>query len=147
MTDTWKGGKNNKAPFEITHIRVPMPLKEVLKKAIGIYTKAMIQNDSIGATELRLDLGKFLNGFISEYGCTYNKNNLMSADDSLELRETVVKNQETIAALEQERDILRENSRAAIALLQDALKLKPNNGSAIKQEIKKALVLIDSQES
>ena len=147
MTDTLRGGKGNPAPYEITHIRVPLPLKEVLKKAIGIYTKAMIQNDSTGATELRLDLDKFLKGFTSEYGCTYNKNSLMSVDDSIELREAVVKNTKAIAALEQERDILRENSRAAVALLRDALKLRANSGGAIKQEIHKALLLIDSQES
>lgn len=146
MTDTWKGGKGNHAPFEITHIRVPLPLKEVLKKAIGIYTKAMIQNDSTGATDVRLDLEKFLNGFSNNYGLTYQKNILMSVDDSLQLKEALVKYTKTIAALEQERDILREKSRSAIALLQDSLKLKPNNGSAIKQEIKKALLLIDGQE-
>lgn len=146
MTDTLRGGKNNKAPYEITHIRVPLPLKEVLKKAIGIYTKAVIQNDSPGATDFRYEVEKFLNGFVSRYGCTYNKNTLITIDDSIELREAVVKNAETIAALEQERDILRENSRSAIALLEGALKLRANHGGVIKQEIKKALLLIDGQD-
>ena len=147
MTDTLRGGKNNPAPYEITHIRVPLPLKEVLKKAIGIYTKAMIQNDSVGATDLRLDLEKFLKGFVNYYGSTYNENKLISIDETIELREKLVKNQETIAALEQERDILRENSRSTITLLENALKLRANSGGAIKQEIKKALSLIDGQES
>lgn len=146
MTDTLKGGKGNKAPYEITHVRVPLPLKEVIKKAIAVYTKAIIVKDAIGAREFIYDLEKFLNGFITRYGNTYSQNSLIKTDDVIELRESAIKNTETIAALEQERDILRENSRSAIALLQDSLKLKPNNGSAIKQEIRKALLLIDGQE-
>lgn len=36
-----KGGRGMKAPYETTHIRVPLPLKEALEKVINAYKESL----------------------------------------------------------------------------------------------------------
>lgn len=147
MAISLNGGKGNKAPHEITHIRVPVPLKYHLEQLVLSY-KYVVMSQNQG------DINNLLARLIEFVDCLPPNCDQLKLDFKLQqkaetaISELAVKSSsKMIAALEQERDVLRENSRSAIALLEGALKLKPNNGSAIKREIGKALLLIDSQDS
>lgn len=145
MADLLSGGKNNRAPYEITHIRVPLPLKFQLEQLILSF-KYVVRSQNQG--DLRSFFAKLIE-FVDTLPPQCDQLRL-----ELKLREraetaiselAIESSTKMVAELEQERDILRENSRSAIALLENALALRANSGGAIKKEIKKALALIDSQ--
>lgn len=44
-----KGGRGNKAPYETTHVRIPVPIKEIVEKISADYKegKPVVQVDAI----------------------------------------------------------------------------------------------------
>ncbi len=145
MAISLNGGKGNHAPYEITHIRVPLPLKFQLEQLISSFKYIVRSQD-------RAALGNFLTKLIEFVDTLPPQCDQLRLELKLRERaETAISelalksSAETIAALQQERDLLKEKSRSAIALLEDALKLRANSGGAIKEKIKEALILIDDQ--
>ena len=147
MADSLNGGRGNYLPYKVTHIRVPKPLKDSLERLVVIYKFTIMSGDQGNTNSFRSKLIEFIDNFPPN--CDQLKIDFeLKEKASTAISELALKSSsKTIAALEQERDILRENSKAAIALLKSSLKLRANSGGAIKQEIHKALLLIDSQES
>jgi|SRR6476646_698271 len=98
-----KGGPGNKAPYEITHIRVPVPIKPKVERYINEFRQAVSEGDVIiNGTEIyyRADLNialdwgdafKAVNLFIEEKGLedsmhTRNNVNLARLRDWLEAK-------------------------------------------------------------
>lgn len=42
-----KGGRGHKAPYETTHIRVPVPIKEEVDKLVNKYKECVLQGDKV----------------------------------------------------------------------------------------------------
>lgn len=47
----WKGGRGAKAPYETTHIRVPLPLKQKIEQICEEYKQKVISGEDVTESE------------------------------------------------------------------------------------------------
>lgn len=47
----WKGGAGNKAPYESTHIRVPVPIKDKVQSMVDDYKKSVLSGKPVSLDE------------------------------------------------------------------------------------------------
>lgn len=141
-TQPFAGGKNQKAPYSTTHLRVPQPIKEELEKLATTYKFAI----KIGGDSVALDFKNQLRKFAGKYEIfteePHQETMLVTMDKYQELLMELDRAREIIKNLENERNLQEYHARDAVKILQPALKLKPNAGGAIKTAIRNALALL-----
>lgn len=142
QTQPYVGGKNQKAPYATTHLRVPQPIKEELEKLATTYKFAI----KIGGDTTAIDFKNQLRKFAGKYEIfaeePHQESQLVSMDRYQELLVELDRARELIKNLENERNLSKYHATDAIKILQPALELKANAGGAIKAAIRKALVLL-----
>lgn len=143
-SNPFPGGRSKSAPYKSTHIRVPDTIKDKLSKIADIYRALLAKNSGSSLGNFDLHLDKFIEGANPIYGVTTDDFKLVSTRQYEDLQALYQ------AAIAKNKELRRENeSRArrqkfAIALLTEALKLKPNAGGAIKKEIQKAITELEN---
>lgn len=144
MSDNpYKGGRNHKAPYNTTLVRVPLEIKDALENIIGLYKRAYKSE----ANKVRLDLVESLKGFsrlfLESHSILVDSKNYVSIDKyNAVLKELENANHE-LAFLDSLKEELEDNCKRCTIILEAALNLKPNAGGAIKKEIRKAIIVLD----
>lgn len=140
----FKGGRSVKAPYQQTHLRIPLPIKDSIEKIVSTYRFAVrigeqsvidsfIQNLKIAASNYKpLDIAE-------------SSNNTFISQQEYEKALQKIERLEAILAIKDE-FLIASSKRQCIALelLLESLSLKPNAGGAIKNEIRKAIKLLQS---
>lgn len=139
----FKGGRSNKAPYETTHLRVPVPLRFVLQKAIDLYKTAVASGDIFAPTQFIEEQVNNLKGYHSWAGSLVNENKIISASKYHDMVNDLSLLSDEINCLHNVIDELTINSNAARLILEEACLLKPNAGGAIKKQVKKAIEILD----
>lgn len=138
----YTGGKNQKAPYITTHLRVPYPIKDELEKLATTYKFAI----KFGGDTTALDFKKQLRKFADKYEIfteqPHSESQAVDIDKYEQVLQELDRARQIIDNLENERNLKEYHSRDAIKILEPALKLRANAGGAIKQAICKALVLL-----
>lgn len=171
MTEPWKGGKGKKAPYETTHQRIPQPIHRAVQMFSDRYKQLIAGGvtDTTGEKLIRrvedaIYVDAFIPGTKNEgevmLGTRYNEDSDKSNEELEKLREenTHLRSQldDQVKLAEEwceKAKVLELESQPgvvdpeAIAILKEALELKANAGGAIKNEIKKALKLLNSMDS
>lgn len=138
----YTGGKNQKAPYETTHLRVPLPIKDQLETLSTVYKFAI----KMGGLACAGDFVSQLNKFVKKYE-VFNEAPLpiveaISQAEYENVLEELRRAKEIINQLENKADLSTYNCADAVKILQPALKLRANAGGAIKVAIRKALILL-----
>jgi hypothetical protein len=143
QSNPYKGGKNNKAPYKSTHIRVPEDIKITLQGFADIYRVVCALNDPDGLELFTTDLKKFLDCFlvIDSKLCVNCK--LVNEQTELWIQKEFRRHQERSNAWENLCYEQLANQKRVQDLLTNALSLKSNAGGAIKKEIRKAIAELD----
>lgn len=143
MTDTpYKGGRNRKAPYRSTHIRVPEDIKSSLQSFADIYRVICALNDNDGLQTFKTDLKKFVDCFVVIEAKLYCNAKLVNEETELWIQSQFKLKHEQLNAWENLFNEQVEKEKKAEELLVAALTLKSNSGGAIKKEIKKAIELL-----
>lgn len=138
----FKGGRNHKAPYQTTHLRVPEDLKSVLQGFVDIYKVVCSLDEKEGLKTFKRDLEKFLSCFEILGGKLYVNMKLVDEATEFWIQKEFRRQQEQLNAWENLHKEQLANHEKAKDLLIAALLLKPNAGGAIKKEILKALELL-----
>lgn len=143
MADSpFKGGRNNKAPYETTHLRVPTGIKFSVTRVIDIYKRSLQDTYVLSSVDFLENLRKFIDGYMFCSGSLANANRVVAVEEILRLEEAL---KSAEALIEHQHVELEESAwklQASSMYLKDALLLKPNAGGAIKKEIRKALTYL-----
>lgn len=144
MTDTpFKGGKNNFAPYNTTHLRVPLEIKDSLQNIIDLYKRAY----KLEADNFRLDLVSSLKGFsrifLGSHGVLVDSRDCVTIEKHTEVLKKLEEANRKIALLTPLEGSSRDACNQAREILASALDLRANAGGAIKKEIRKAIALLD----
>jgi hypothetical protein len=123
-----KLGRGQKAPYETTHYRIPKPIKPLVERIAEEYKQCLFA----GGDEQEF-LKKMSQSLEEE----------KPAQDVKELKKEIVQLSRFLSGERQRADEAVAEGLRAATILKEALKLKPQAGGAIKQEIRKALQLID----
>lgn len=141
-SQAYPGGKNQKAPYLSTHLRVPFPIKNELEKLATTYKFAL----KIGGDQTALDFKNQLRKFAAKYEI-FNEEPLPETQmvemaKYQELLEELDRARKLIHCLENRCNLSEYNARDAVKILEPALQLKANAGGAIKNAIRKALTML-----
>ena len=129
MTDkALKLGRGQKAPYQTTHCRIPTPIKPIVERIAEDYKQCVFAGED--SEEALKKISQSLEG-------------KEPAQDVKELKKEIVQLQRFLSGERQRADEAVAEGLRAATILKEALKLKPQAGGAIKQEIRKALQLID----
>jgi len=120
-------GRGQKAPYETTHYRIPKPIKPMVERIAEEYKQCLFA----GGDEEEF-LKKMSQSLEEE----------KPAQDVEELKREVYQLKLSLKAARERSDEVELEGLRAATILKEALKLKPQAGGAIKQEIRKALQLI-----
>lgn len=137
------GGKNQKAPYSTTHLRVPQPIKEELERLSTTYKFAIKFGGDATALDFKNQLRKFAGKYEIFTEDPHPEVQLVTMDKYQDLLVELDRAREIIKNLENERNLREYHARDAIKILQPALQLRANAGGAIKNIIRKALVLLE----
>lgn len=143
MSNPGRGGRGKAAPYSTIHYRIPEPIKPTVERLAAVY-RIMVANAGMLATHDQLIKAV---------------DNVISQSTSLETNSIseVEKLQQKVSELEAEIERLKlkeKDSREqlyecvqdgfkAADILRPLLKLKTRQGAVMKEEIEKALKLID----
>lgn len=139
----FKGGRNHRAPYKSTHIRVPEDIKPTLQGFTDIYKFLCALNHDESLQSFKRDLKKFLDCFLVIEGKLYCNSKLVDEKTELWIQKEFRRFQEQAYGWENLRNEEVEKQKKAIDLLNAALSLKANSGGAIKAEIRKAIATLD----
>jgi hypothetical protein len=121
-------GRGQKAPYGTTHYRIPKPIKPMVERIAEEYKDCVFSGGD--EEEYLKKLSQSLEG-------------KEPAQDVEELKREIAQLKQTLKAVREHSDEIELEGLRAATILKEALKLKPQAGGAIKQEIRKALQLID----
>lgn len=139
----YKGGRDGKAPYRSTHVRVPDDIKKTLQGFADIYRVICALNDQSGLDQFKADLKKFLDCFLVMEGKLYVSAKLVNEETELWIQKEFRRLQEQCNAWENLHKEQLANQQKSKYLLIAALSLKSNAGGAIKTEIRKAIALLN----
>lgn len=144
MADSFfKGGRNNPAPYNSTHIRVPLEIKDALENIIALYKRSY----NLQATQFRVDLVSSLKNFSQTFlgarSTLVDSKEFIPLEKYKELEDKFRQANSDAAFQESLNEELIDNANTAKAILESCCNLKANSGGAIKKEIRKAIAALD----
>lgn len=142
-TTPYKGGRNHKAPYKTSHIRVPGEIKSTLQGFTDIYKVICALKDDDGLQTFKRDLKKFLDCFLVMEAKLYCNAKLVDEETELWIQKEFRRHQEQAYAWEHLHKEELERQKKVKEILTDALSLKANCGGAIKAQIRKAISELD----
>lgn len=144
MKDTpFKGGRNHKAPYSTTHLRIPIGFSLAVNKLVDIYKRSLQIEDLDGNLKFVEKLYKFIEGYMIINGALISTNVVISVDELAKLKRDLHQANSDAAFQESLNKELIDNHNKAKAILEGCQKLKSNAGGAIKAEIRRAIIALD----
>jgi len=89
MTNKQIGGRGKRAPYETTHVRIPVDLKPQIEKMIEDYRNSGYSIDDQINNNLPIDSSEFIKKMIEEF----KNNNMIIIQETTEISEDNVMNQ------------------------------------------------------
>lgn len=144
MVDSpYKGGRSNKAPYKTTHVRTPVPVQIVLQRIVELYKIAVASGDAFLPDELINNLLKSLDGYHTWAGTLINSNKTVSLDEYHLMKKEIESLTYEVNDLKMQIYFHKKARQDIKAHLDEACKLKPNAGGAIKKKIREVIEILD----
>jgi hypothetical protein len=141
--ELYKGGRNHKAPYSTTHLRVPLELTNSLQGIIDLYKRAYKLDAENLRANLVLSLKQFANTFLQSHGVLVDSTNHVTLEKHTDVLKELEEANRELAFLTALTDELKQSNDEAQAILEKACELKSNAGGAIKKEIRRAILILD----
>ena len=143
VDNPFKGGRTNKAPYKTSHVRTPVPVQPLIQKVVDLYKIACASGDVFAPNEFINDLAYTLSGYRSWAGSLVRDNKTISLDEHYATKKEIEKLTEEVDRLKMQIHFHKAARQDIKAYLDEACKLKPNAGGAIKKKIREVIEILD----
>lgn len=135
----YKGGRNHKAPYSSTHVRVPLELKDPIESIIGLYKRSYKLDADRVRINLVASLKQFSSSFLNSLGVLVDSTNYVAIEQHIKVLKELEEANRKLTLLTPLEGISRDTCNQARDILIASLALKSNAGGAIKKEVRKAI--------
>jgi len=134
--DLYKGGRNHKAPYSTSHVRMPLELLAPVQAIIDVYKRCHKLGADSCRNQLIAALKEFPDNFLDVTGSIDSFGKPVAGRAYQDLSEQLAEAKAEIQRLQTTLHLHEQSRKEIKGVLEGACKLRANAGGAIKKEIK-----------